>query len=86
MAQLLHEKYGKDYPLPKRALPKWFVWLIAPAAGMTRQNVRDNVNIDCPADNSKSKRELGMTYTPIKKSINEFFQQLIDYNILKPKK
>jgi dihydroflavonol-4-reductase len=84
MAQLLHEKYGKDYPLPKRALPKWFVWLIAPAAGMTRQNVRDNVNIDCPADNSKSKRELGMTYIPIKRSINEFFQQLIDYKILKP--
>ena len=86
MAQLLHEKYGKDYPLPKKALPKWFVWLIAPAAGLTRQNVRDNANIECLTDNSKSKKELGISYIPIKRSINEFFQQLIDNNVLKPKK
>jgi dihydroflavonol-4-reductase len=86
MAQLLREKYGNDYPLPKRALPKWFVWLIAPAAGMTRQDVRDNVDIACPADNTKSKRELGIDYIPIKRSINEFFQQLIDNNVLKPAK
>ena len=86
MAQLLHEKYGNEYPLPKKALPKWFVWLIAPAAGMTRQNVRDNVNIECQADNTKSKTDLGMNYIPIKKSINEFFQQLIDNKIIEPRK
>ncbi len=86
MAQLLHEKYGNDYPLPTKALPKWLVWLIAPAAGMTRKNVSNNVNIDCPADNSKSKRELGIDYIPIKRSMNEFFQQLIDHDIIKPVK
>ena len=78
LAQLLHEKFGRDYPLPKSSLPKWLVWLVGPMVGFSRQYVRDNVNIECPADNSKSKNELGMEYIPIKRSINEFFQQVIN--------
>ena len=30
------------------------------------------------ADNSKSKRALGMTYRPLKESMTDFFQQMID--------
>ena len=85
IAQLLHEKYGDKYPLPKKAMPKWLVWLVGPMVGFSRQYVKDNVNIECPADNSKSKEELGIEYIPIKTSINEFFQQIVDSGGLRQK-
>ena len=83
LAQLLQEKYGTQYPLPKSAMPKWLVWLVGPIAGFSRQYVKDNVNLGCPADNTKSREALGIDYIPIKTSINEFFQQIIDSGVFK---
>ena len=80
IADLLREEYGDKYPIPKRALPKWLVWLVGPMSGISRQYVQDNVNYGCQADNSKSKRELEMVYRPVKETVTEFFQQLIDNN------
>jgi len=80
MALTLQDKYGKDYPLPKRAAPKWLAWLMAPmlSDGLTRKAVANNVDIPWLSDNSKGKRELGATYRPLKTSMEEMFQQMID--------
>jgi dihydroflavonol-4-reductase len=86
MAQTLAEKYGDRYPIPRRAMPKWLVWLVAPMVNkaMTRKIVSLNVDVPWRGDNSKSIRELGMQYRSLKESMNDFFQQLID-NGLVPK-
>lgn len=80
IAETLADRFGDDYPIPRRKLPKWLVWLIAPMVNkaMTRKMVSRNVNRAWKADNTKSIRELGMTYRPLADSTNEFFQQLID--------
>ena len=80
MAQTLLPKYGDKYPLPRKAMPKWLLWLVAPLVNkaMTRKIVSLNVNVPWKADNSKGKRELGVTYRPLEQSLNEMFQQLID--------
>ena len=80
VSQLLKDKYGKDYPLPKGAAPKWLVWIMAPFAGggMTRKLVSRNINLPWKADNSKAKRELGITYRPLKETMEDMFQQMIN--------
>lgn len=80
IALTLQDRYGKDYPLPKRAAPKWLAWLMAPmlSDGLTRKAVANNVDIPWRADNSKGMRELGATYRPLKTSMEEMFQQMID--------
>ena len=80
MAQTLIPKYGEKYPLPRKAMPKWLVWMVAPMVNkaMTRKIVSLNVNVPWKADNGKSKRELGVTYRPLEESLNDMFQQLID--------
>ncbi len=80
IALTLQDRYGRDYPLPKRAAPKWLAWLMAPmlSDGLTRKAVANNVDIPWRADNSKGKRELGVTYRPLKTSMEEMFQQMID--------
>jgi len=88
MAKPLIAHFGSAYPFPKKTLPKWLVWLVAPMAnaGMTRKMVGLNVNHPWRADNSKSIRELGMQYRPLEESMVDFFQQMIDAGTVAPGK
>ncbi|WP_298774490.1 NAD-dependent epimerase/dehydratase family protein [uncultured Shewanella sp.] len=84
LARTLTPKYGHRYPIPKRMIPKWLLWLIGPFANknMTRKMIARNVNISWEGDNSKSVRDLGLNYRPLEQTMTEFFQQLIDHKLL----
>lgn len=87
MAQLIHAKYGDKYPVPNKAVPKWLLMIVGPVFNkmITRQFIRNNVNREWKADNSKSVRELGMAYRPLSETMTDAFQSLIDGGVL-PKK
>jgi nucleoside-diphosphate-sugar epimerase len=74
----LQKKFGNTYPFPKKKLPKFLVWLMAPMAGFTRKFVSRNVGYEWKVDNSKGVRELELNYIPIEKSVTDLFQQMID--------
>jgi nucleoside-diphosphate-sugar epimerase len=88
LAEALCDKFGDDYPIPRKVMPKWLVWLVAPMVNkaMTRKWVSRNVNRPWIADSSKSVQELGMRYRPMKDSMVDFFQQMIDSGQLQPAK
>lgn len=81
IADALIDKYGKDYPIPRRKLPKFLIWLVGPMNGMSRKFVSNNVNYDLKVDNSKSQRDLGIRYRPLKETMETFFQQMIDNKV-----
>lgn len=85
MGKLLHQTFGKKYPIPNRAVPKWILWLFGPFVdkALTRDFVSKNIDLPWKADNSKGKKELGVTYRELTETLNETFQQLIDEGILK---
>lgn len=78
MSACLLDHYGNAYPIPRRALPKWLVWLVGPMNGLSRRYVARNVDIAWHADNSKAKRELGLAYRPLAESMNAMFAQMIE--------
>lgn len=86
MAETLLQKYGDAYPIPRKVMPKWLVWLAGPIINkaMTRKMVSRNVDHPWVGDASKSVRELDMSYRPLSKSMNDFFQQMVDSGQLKP--
>jgi dihydroflavonol-4-reductase len=77
LGQALRPRFGDRLPLPNRALPKWLVWLVAPAVGQSRHFVARNVDHPWHADTSKSQRELGMTYRPMTETIEEMAEQML---------
>lgn len=79
LASILREGFS-GYPIPTRSLPKWLLWLVGPIANrsITRRFVTRNVGLPWKADHSKSVRELGVTYRPLRDSLHQFFQQIID--------
>lgn len=85
MGQTLAPKYGNKYPLPKKALPKWLLMLVGPFVNklFSRKFLRNNVNVEWKADNSKIKKELKMSFIPLQKTMEDSFQVLIDGGVLK---
>ncbi len=84
LLQLLQDRFGADYPLPRRSIPKWLTWLIAPRLGLSRKTVARSVDVPWRADNSKSIRDLGMTYRSLRETMEDMFQQMIDSGSFKP--
>lgn len=87
IAQILHAKFGTQYKVPNKALPKWLLFLIGPMVNkaITRKFVRNNVNKIWRADNLKSKKELGMKYRSLEDTMIDSFQSLIDNNMIQAK-
>ena len=84
LANIIREEFGENYPIPKKEMPKWLVWLVAPVLDKTlsRKYIRKNMGHSWNGDNSKSIKELGMSYKPISDSAIAMFQQMIDKNFL----
>ncbi|MEX1132982.1 MAG: NAD-dependent epimerase/dehydratase family protein [Flavobacteriales bacterium] len=87
MGTVLLPKYGDRFPLPKKALPKWLLMVVGPFTNklFTRSFIRKNVDVPWNADNSKIKKELGMSFRPMKETMEDSFQNLIDEGILNAK-
>lgn len=78
LGQALRERFGNKYPFPKKTLPKWLLSIVGPLINkaLTRESIAKNVGHPWQADNSKSKRELGVNYRPFEESVCDMFEQL----------
>lgn len=87
LGTVLLPKYGEKFPLPKKKLPKWLLMIVGPMTNklFTRKFIRNNVNVPWKADNSKIKNELGVSFRPMKDTMEQTFQAMIDAGILKEK-
>lgn len=86
MGTSLLKKYGKQFPIPTRALPKWLMLLVGPIINkqLSRRFIRNNINIPWKADNSKIKHDLGITFRPLKETMEDSLRALIDEKIVVP--
>ena len=67
---------------PAVLVPKFLMWLIAPKAGFSRKFVSKNVGHSFKADNSYSKKDLGIEYRSIEETMTDHFQQILDDGLI----
>lgn len=81
--ELLH-KYGEAYPLPKKAIPKWLLVIVGPLTNkaFTRKFIRNNVDVPWRVDNSKITKEFGIEFRPLRETMEDGFQAMIDAKII----
>ena len=48
----------------------------------TRKFIRNNVDVQWKADNSKIKKELGIKFRPLRETMEDAFQSLIDAGLI----
>ena len=78
----IKEKFGDKYPVPTRNAPKFLIWILAPFLGIKRNFVSKNIGYKIDFDNSKSIKELGINYSPVKKAVVDFFHQFVDHGLV----
>jgi nucleoside-diphosphate-sugar epimerase len=78
IGKMLRRRYGPLYPFPRITTPKVMVKAVAPVVGLTRKFVDRNVGYPLAFDNSRSRKELGLTYRPVEQTVTEHFQQMLD--------
>lgn len=84
MGLSLQPKFGGKYPLPKKAMPKWLLMMVGPMVNkvLTKKFIRNNVNIEWKADNSKIKKELGVNFRPLQETMEDSFQMMVDEKLV----
>lgn len=76
ISAILQEKYGNNYPFPKKEIPKFIVWLLGSLTGFSKQMISKNIGYKFNVDNTKSINELNMNYRPVKDAVIDFFEQI----------
>jgi nucleoside-diphosphate-sugar epimerase len=79
LGKALAPKYGERYALPTSALPKWLLLIVGPFTNklFTRRFIRNNVNVEWKADNSKIKSELEIRFRPLQETMEDSLEALI---------
>ncbi len=79
----LRQMIAKLYPgkfrfkLPLMESPKFMIYLIGWAFGLTYPFIKRNVGYSISLNNQRSLKELGLTYTPMEKTIKEMVEALV---------
>jgi len=76
MANIIGEKFGRKYAIPKKELPKFMLYLFGWSQGVSLKFVSRNVGYALQFNNSKSKEKLNISYTPMDTSIYEMVVQM----------
>jgi len=71
ICQMIKARFGSKYKLPTSKSPKFMLYLIGWMFGLSFSYVRQNIGHHINLDASKSKQQLGITYTPLAKTIED---------------
>ncbi|GCB51835.1 NAD-dependent epimerase/dehydratase family protein [Streptomyces sp. NL15-2K] len=74
MSRIIRTRYPRDLRLPRAPLPHWPVRILGPAFGLTQDYIRKHLGIRFRVDNSRSVRELGITYRPIEQTVLDHYE------------
>jgi nucleoside-diphosphate-sugar epimerase len=71
LAKVIKKLYPGKYPLPLMQSPKFMLYLVGWAFGLSGKYISRNVGHHIKLNNNKSKDALGLDYTPIEKTVED---------------
>ena len=86
IANIWKEHFGNHWKFPMMVAPKCIVWLISPTQGVTRKFVSRNVGHPLKFDNSYTEKDLGIKFRPIRETVIDHFQQMLDDGLVRDKR
>jgi len=80
IGHMLQPKFGSKFPLmTKFTLPDFISKVVSP---MSSEFLRANLGVPLLFDNSKTVRELKMSFNPVETAVNDMVQSMIDHKIV----
>jgi nucleoside-diphosphate-sugar epimerase len=81
VAAIIRNKYDKQFKLPVMKTPTFMLYLIGWMFGLSLRFVHRNMGHPVQLNNSKSMRELGMTYIPFERTIADMVDRMISLHL-----
>lgn len=81
--QLIKSLYPGKYPLPLMKTPKFMLYLVGWAFGLTTKYISRNVGYRFKINNSKSKEDLKLVYSPFEATIKDMIEAMKKLNLVK---
>lgn len=81
--QLIKSQYPGKYPLPLMKTPKFMLYLVGWAFGLTSKYISRNVGYHFKINNSKSKQDLKLVYSPFEATIKDMIEAMKNLNLIK---
>jgi nucleoside-diphosphate-sugar epimerase len=82
LSRLIKDLYGNKYKLPLMQAPKFMLYLIGWMFNLKGKFIRRNVGHDIALNNTKSIKELGLKYTPLKQTVKDMIEQMRENKIV----
>lgn len=82
LAELIKAAYPSRFKLPLMRAPKFMLYLVGWAFGLSCKYVKRNISYPIKLNNSRSIRELGLHYTPMETTIHEMVDQLLKLGLV----
>ena len=82
-AKIIKTLYPGKYPLPLMKSPKFMLYLVGWAFGLTRKYISRNIGYHIKFNNSKSKRDLGLVYSSFEPTIKDMIERIKELNLVK---
>ena len=76
MAKIIGKNFPGKYKLPKNKAPKFLMYVVGKAFGVTSKFITRNVGHKIQLDNSKSLNVLGLKYTTMDQSLKDMVEQM----------
>ena len=82
LSKILSEHYSDRFKLPKSSLPGWLLKLMVKKTGISKKEIRNNLNIPFLMDNTKSIEKLGIKYIPLEISLKDMVDQMVSLDMV----
>ena len=77
VANIIRNKYGKQFKLPGMKTPTFMLYLIGWMFGLSLKFISRNMGHPVKINNSKSIRQLGLSYIPFEKTIDDMVERML---------
>jgi nucleoside-diphosphate-sugar epimerase len=82
LAEIIKTRYGKQFKLPMMKAPKLVLYLMGWMFGLSLKFISRNIGHPIKINNTKSIRELGLSYTPIERTVEDMVDQMVDMKMV----
>ena len=76
LCDILRKQYGDRFKLPKKTAPKWLLYLVGWTMGVSAKFVKRNVGYPIRLNTEKSRKQLGLKYTPLEQSLKDMVEAM----------
>lgn len=81
LAQLMKKMFGNSLKLPRARVPKLVLYAIGGFFGFSPKMVHRNIGHPLKLDNTKSREQLGLEYTPLENTIRDMAEALAPHAV-----